>query len=665
MSCGQIDLDDVARHYSIPEESHYYASAPPEYGYEENIPDYDPYLAHQRMMEHARMYTPFHDEAARATRLIHGLHRTEAAEWDDLNRPPPEWSSEFFPLDERYYLGLFGLVVYAIDGLPYVLVADPDMAREVQEHPMPGTMEGSEVVTQEGSVSVLMSVSRIPELEEEEEEREAEEESQRERSEFGSEASTASSRDYTSESAEEEEEERKTGLTLHEPTPSATFEEEEEEVPERMPRSRSVPTLPPRSGGSARYTAMYSESQFRPPAAEGAAKKRVLQGTFVADLGVMDEYKNITPAGRRRFRWKKYARQPHRAGRSRHTKGGKQKRMELKRLRSERRRKEREIKKERERLKREAREARELKKREQQIGREEQRLQKLDAKLQELREKTGDDLGSAFDKDAMINISHGLDAETMGQVRDYVTNAGAPFPKNLESTPVAVRFVARGEVSDSAPKDDVTRGKLFHTRVLKYDQDAHNMAQDHAFELFAHKFGIPTERAVAQDDGSYVLDGAFKIEPYTVNGALEHKVVAIRGFAGTASSNAAVHEGGWRLTITSPKGAVLGGTFGESGKKRVNVGATMRTGKWHIDDSGGYGGQDALQIHFSSSEPLQIDDSADIDSPIVERFDVDYYDPVNPHGPIYVGKAQRVIHIDENPKDPSKGTIHMKTDVLF
>jgi hypothetical protein len=585
----------------------------PRMPYESQLRDH-----YNKFEEFSYKTTPFRDEVTRAMQVAHSRHRVEMGEFDDISRPPDDFEDQFNEEGKHFYLSAFGFVVTAPDDKDYVMTQDEGLAEEVQNNPMPGTLEGSEVTTADGETSVLVSVNRLPELaatikqdQKEDEEDSDNEGSDDENETYGDDADNASSMDYMS------------------------LEEVDAEIKRNTPPQRAPPPLPPRP-------TMLSAQQI--PGGMVSAEGKY--GFFDADLGVYNMYQGIVPAGRKRFRGKK----GRRTGRSRHTKGAKAARTERKKLKSSNRSKKREIakiKKENKRkAKREAREAKEaereekeIRQRERQIKREEEEGAKLDAELAALR---GESAGSEmYSKSA--------------------TSTGAAFPKSLVSVPVAMTFGASGNVSSTAPKDNTSLGKKFHSKLLGHNDSLYAVAEAHALEAFHTKYGISAEKATRNDDGSYVLKNAFKIEPYAIKGDMDHKIKAVRGFAGDVSAGASIHEGGWRLTITNPSGAKLGGTWGGKGGTHVQEGAVMRTGKWHVDDEGGYGNSPVL-VHFVSSTPMQIEDGADS---VGESFDVDFHDPINPKGLIYFGTAERTMSYVQDPTDKNAAKLSMNTEIRF
>lgn len=575
---------------------------------------------YNKFEEFAYKTTPFRDEVIRAMQVAHSRHRVEMGEFDDISRPPDDFEDQFDEEGKHFYLSAFGFVVTAPDDKDYVMTKDENLAEEVQNNPMPGTLEGSEVTTADGETSVLVSVNRLPELaatirqdqEDEEEESGDEEES------YGDDADNASSMDYMS------------------------LEEVEAEFKANTPPQRPLPPLPPRP--------MMLSAQQIPG---GMVSAEGNYGFFDADLGVYNMYQGIVPAGRKRFRGKK----GRRTGRSRHTKGAKAQRAERKKLQSSNRTKKREIaklkklKKQKEKrraraVKKRAREAKEAEREEKEIRIREKQIQVEEEKAEEL--------------DAELAKYRGEAAESRSNPK-YRSSSGAAFPKSLVSVPAAMTFSASGNVSSTAPKDNTSLGKKFHSKLLGHNDSLYAVAEAHALEAFHTKYGISTEKATRNDDGSYVLKNAFKIEPYAIKGDMDHKIKAVRGFAGDVSAGATVHEGGWRLTITNPSGAKLGGTWGGKGGTHVQEGAVMRTGKWHVDDEGGYGDSPVL-VHFVSSTPMQIEDGADS---VGESFDVDFYDPINPKGLIYLGTAERTMSYVQDPTDKNAAKLSMNTEIRF
>lgn len=667
---------------------------------------------YEAMMERVHGYTPFHDDAARAARLVHGLHRQEAGPDDDLNRPPEDWASEFFPLegyheDSRFWRNVWGLILIGPQGLAYVLVsptAAPALVSEIMRSPIPGTIEGSEVTTSDGETSILASTQRFPEMEEAYEEQREEEEMPDPTHMFGSEASTAEEGDYESmdPSYHERDEPSYRENVPSSPAVGSVPERRAMSMPQQklrsaLRRSRSerrskLPPLPSRNRSSMRSPPRSSASTGSPPSYASGFDTYLSAGAEAShpqqwDLPMFPSHLTAHVAKYRPFEGmetpqpvrfgvrhagikfrKPIPRGARRLGRSGHAKSADVKalRSRKRQLAREKAKAKRDIRRQQRRIRAEKRAKREYQKRQRQIAAEEKEIERLRSQLHRLESEhvditgTGGSMAAAVLPELPTGASAG-DRAAWDRVR---ADPDAPLPRMLQSVPVALEFSATGEVTDRTPKDDVTRGELFHTKLLGYDDKAYRMAEDHALELLKSRFGLPTQKAVRGKDGVLEVPGAFKIEPYAVRGSLTHQVDAIRGFAGTASANATVHEGGWRATVTAPDGATLGGTWGGAQGKRVEQGSIMRVGRWHVDNKKGYG-NDPLLIHFLSDKPLELSPSHDLDTPVREHFMVDYYDPDDSAGPIFPGSANRVIRFEGDPSDASKGTIQMNTKVVF
>jgi len=262
---------------------------------------------------------------------------------------------------------------------------------------------------------------------------------------------------------------------------------------------------------------------------------------------------------------------------------------------------------------------------------EEQEQQRIKQESEKLAEAEMEMKKEADELERLLSETSSSESAQSGQVDTYYHHGSNGSTYSMMEMPKMISIKGSGFVSNKKPKETVGLSKVFHQKVMGLSPESHKKAEMQALNFFRQEFGIPVEKSIRSKNGTYTMKNQFSIIPYGVKSTFNTKVNHIDDADDTQDHHllkkSTVHEGGWKLVIQNPKGALIKGRFAGNKGKTVDNGTNMKWGHWVIEQPKG---KIPVVIHFESSEPTEIPDQVNSGKPVKEQFNIDYADPMEP-----------------------------------